>query len=333
MSPSLKSKREKRTMTQDELFTIFHDIGIVPVVKIDDASKAEALAKALIDGGLPCAEVTFRTAAAEEAIRRMSKAHPEMLIGAGTVINPELAEKAVAAGAKFIVSPGLNPATVEWCLAHDVPVVPGIATPSEIEKGLSYGLKVLKFFPSEALGGVNMLKNLAGPFPQVKFMTTGGINAGNLAEYAKAKNVLAIGGSWMVKADLIQNDQWDKITALCREAVINLQGLEFAHMGINGASEDDAASIRDGFQRFGLPSSSCGNISYFINKDIEIMRVKGRGTRGHIGYRCYDLERTVHFLKANGFTPDMDSAKYENGRLKLIYFKEEIGGFALHLVK
>ena len=320
-------------MTQEELFRTFHDIGIVPVVKIDDASKAEALAKALIDGGLPCAEVTFRTAAAEEAIQRMSKAYPEMLIGAGTVINPELAEKAVNAGAKFIVSPGLNPATVEWCLAHDVPVVPGIATPSEIEKGLSYGLKVLKFFPAEALGGVSMLKNLAGPFPQVKFMTTGGINAGNLAEYAKAKNVLAIGGSWMVKADLIQNDQWEKITALCREAVINLQGLQLAHIGINSDSDDHASDIKNGFEKFGLETRPCKEVSYFMNDDIEIMRIPGRGTKGHIAYRCYDIERTLHFLESQGFTANMDSAQYDGGKLKLIYLNEEIGGFAIHLVK
>ena len=205
-------------MNKDELFKFFHNIGLVPVVKIDDAAKAVPLAKAMIEGGIPCAEVTFRTAAAEEAIRKMSEAFPEMMIGAGTVINPELAEKAVNAGAKFIVSPGLNPATVEWCLERNIPVVPGVCTPSDIEKGLSYGLNVLKFFPAEASGGVNMLKNLAGPFPQVKFMTTGGISTANLAEYAKASNVLAIGGSWMVKADLIDSDNWAEITRLCKEA-------------------------------------------------------------------------------------------------------------------
>ena len=181
-------------MTKEELFTTFHDIGLVPVVKIDDAEKAVPLAKALIDGGIPCAEITFRTDAAEEAIKRVSKAYPEMLVGAGTVINPQLAEKAVAAGAKFIVSAGFNKATVEWCLSHNIPVVPGVCTPSEIEMGLSMGLNVLKFFPAEASGGVSMLKDFSGPFSQVRFMTTGGINIGNLQDYAKASNVLAIGG-------------------------------------------------------------------------------------------------------------------------------------------
>ena len=320
-------------MTDEELFTIFHDIGIVPVVAINDANKAEKLAKAMIDGGIPCAEVTFRTAAAEEAIRRMSAAYPEMLIGAGTVINPELAEKAVAAGAKFIVSPGFDPKTVEWCLAHNVPVVPGVATPSEIQMGLNYGLKVLKFFPAEALGGVNMLKNLAGPFGQVKFMTTGGINANNLGDYAKTPNVLAMGGSWMVKGDMIENEEWDKITSLCKEAVTKLQGLELIHVGINMNSEDEANAVAADFSRFGLDVNN-GNSSIFMNRCVEIMKSKFLGTNGHIAFKCYDIERTLYFLKNNGFTVNEDTVKYDaKGKIKVAYLNEEIGGFAVHLVK
>ena len=320
-------------MTNEELFTIFHDIGIVPVVAINDADKAEKLAKAMIDGGIPCAEVTFRTAAAEETIRRMSAAYPEMLVGAGTVINPELAEKAVAAGAKFIVSPGFDPKTVEWCLAHNVPVVPGVATPSEIQMGLNYGLKVLKFFPAEALGGVNMLKNLAGPFGQVKFMTTGGINANNLGDYAKTPNVLAMGGSWMVKGDMIENEEWDKITALCKEAVTKLQGLELLHIGINMNNEDEANAVAADFNRFGLETNN-GNSSIFMNKCIEIMKSKFLGTNGHIAFKCYDIERTLYFLKNNGFTVNESTVKYDaKGKIKVAYLNEEIGGFAVHLVK
>ena len=320
-------------MTNEELFTIFHDIGIVPVVAINDADKAEKLAKAMIDGGIPCAEVTFRTAAAEEAIRRMSAAYPEMLVGAGTVINPELAEKAVNAGAKFIVSPGFDPATVEWCLEHNVPVVPGVATPSEIQMGLNYGLKVLKFFPAEALGGVNMLKNLAGPFGQVKFMTTGGINANNLGDYAKTPNVLAMGGSWMVKGDMIENEEWEKITALCKEAVTKLQGIELIHVGINMDSEDEANAVAADFNRFGLDINN-GNSSIFMNKCVEIMKNRFLGTNGHLAFKCYDIERTLYFLKNNGFTVNEDTVKYDaKGKIKVAYLNEEIGGFAVHLVK
>ncbi len=320
-------------MTKEELFKTFHNIGLVPVVKIDDASKAEKLAKAMIDGGIPCAEVTFRTEAAEEAIKRMSKAYPEMLIGAGTVINPQLAEKAVMAGAKFIVSPGFNPETVEWCLHHNVPVVPGVATPSEIEKGLSYGLNVLKFFPSEASGGVPMLKDLSGPFSQVKFMTTGGININNLPDYAKASNVLAIGGSWMVKADLIANDQWDEITRLCKEAVIKLQGLSLAHIGLNTPSEKDALDVASQFEKLGMTVNN-GNSSVFMNKEIEIMKKMYFGKNGHIGFKCYDVERTAYFFEKQGFTVNKDTVTYDaKGNMKFCYFNEEIGGFAFHIVK
>ena len=196
-----------------------HNLGIIPVVKIDDANKAERLAKAMIDGSLPAAEVTFRSDAAADAIKRISSKYPEMLIGAGTVINPQLAEKAINAGAKFIVSPGFNIETVKWCLDRNIPVIPGVATPSEIEKALALGLTVLKFFPSESSGGVRMLNDLKGPFPQVKFMATGGIKIDNLIEYAKEANVLAIGGSWMVKADLIESENWAEIAKLCKEAI------------------------------------------------------------------------------------------------------------------
>ncbi len=319
-------------MTKEELFKTFHDIGLVPVVKIDDASKAERLAKAMIDGGLPCAEVTFRTDAAEEAIRRMTEAYPDMLVGAGTVINPKLAEKAVKAGAKFIVSAGLNPATVEWCLEHDVPVTPGVATPSEIEKGLSYGLNVLKFFPAESSGGIGMLKDLSGPFSQVKFMTTGGININNLPDYAKASNVLAIGGSWMVKADLIENENWDEITRLCREAVIKLQGIQLVHVGINTPSEKDALSVASGFAKLGYETHP-GNSSVFMGKDIEIMKSAYPGKNRHLAFKCYDIERTVYFLKNQGFTVNESSVKYDaKGKMKAVYFNEEIGGFAFHLI-
>ena len=320
-------------MTKDELYTFFHDSGIVPVVKIDDAEKAVPLAKAMIDGGINSAEITFSTAAAEEAIRKVTAAYPDMIVGAGTVINPQLAEKAVAAGAKFIVSAGFNRETVEWCLSHNIPVVPGVCTPSEIEMGLSMGLDVLKFFPAEASGGVAMLKDLSGPFSQVRFMTTGGINPNNLPDYAKASNVLAIGGSWMVKADLIANENWAEITRLCKEANVKLQGLELAHVGINLPDADAAAGVADEFAKLGLEIKN-GNSSIFMNKEIEVMKKNYLGKNGHLAFRCYDLERTVYFLKNKGFTVNEETVAYDaKGRMKVCYLNEEIGGFAIHLVK
>ena len=192
--------------------------GIVPVVVLQDAAKAEPLAEALCKGGLACAEVTFRTDAAEESIRIMSEKFPEMLVGAGTVLTIEQADCAVKAGAKFIVSPGLNPEVVKWCQAHEVPVIPGIVTPTEMEQAIGLGLTMVKFFPAEAAGGLNMIKSMAAPYTNMKFMPTGGINAKNINSYLAFPKILACGGSWMVKGDLVKAGAFDKIKELTAEA-------------------------------------------------------------------------------------------------------------------
>lgn len=317
----------------EQLFAQLHAIGLVPVVKIDDASKAAGLAAAMIEGGLPCAEVTFRTDAAEQAIKNITKAHPDMLVGAGTVTNLDYAKKAVAAGAKFIVSPGFNPSVVDWCIENNVPVVPGVCTPSDIEQGLARGLTTLKFFPAEASGGVGMLKNFAGPFPQLKFMPTGGISLANLASYATQSNVLAIGGSWMVPANLIEAEDWQAITTLCSDAVVALQGLEFAHMGINNENEDAAEKSITGFSALGMPTKR-GNSSVFMGPSIEVLPKMYLGEHGHIGFRCFNIERTLAYLGKHGFTVQEDTiARDAKGNIKVCYLKENLSGFAIHLIR
>lgn len=194
-------------------------LGVVPVVEIERSEDAVELGKALLAGGLPCAEITFRTAAAEEAIRQISSNLPEVIVGAGTVLSVDQASRAVSGGAQFIVSPGFNPRVVDWCLEHQVPVTPGVATPTEIDMALGKELKVLKFFPAEALGGVAMLKAIAAPYRGVKFIPTGGINAQNLADYLKLPMVHACGGSWLAPAKLISAGAFDEITRLTQEAV------------------------------------------------------------------------------------------------------------------
>lgn len=193
--------------------------GVVPVVVLNDVANAKPLAEALVKGGLACAEVTFRTDAAEESIAIMSKNFPEMLVGAGTVLTTEQVDRAVGAGAKFIVSPGFDPEIVDYCISKNIPVVPGCITPSEVAQGVKRGLNVLKFFPAEQAGGLAMIKAMAAPYTSVKFMPTGGISAKNLEEYLSFKKIAACGGSWMVKADLVDNGQYDKIEELTREAV------------------------------------------------------------------------------------------------------------------
>lgn len=200
------------------IFEQFSKIGIIPVVVLDDAKDAAPLAKVLCENGLPCAEVTFRTAAAEEAIKTMSREFPDMLVGAGTVLTIEQADKAINAGAKFIVAPGLNPKIVQYCLDKSVPVTPGTQTPSEMEQAIELGLKVVKFFPAEPSGGLNMIKAVAAAYVDLKFMPTGGINAKNVRDYLAYNKIIACGGSWMVKKDLIAAGEWDKIGAMVREA-------------------------------------------------------------------------------------------------------------------
>lgn len=326
------SKIIKYCLIMNEILEKLGTIGLVPVVKIDDASKACGLAAALIAGGLPCAEVTFRTEAAADAIKNISKAYPQMLVGAGTVINVELAKKAIEAGAKFIVSPGFSPDVVDYCISQNVPIVPGVNNPSGVEAGLAKGLTTLKLFPAEASGGVNMLSSLAGPFPQVKFMPTGGIGMKNLADYAKCSNVHAIGGSWMVKADLIDNENWDEITRLCKEAVVALHGFSFAHVGINSKDDAEAKKTAGLFELFGFAAKE-GNSSIFNSTIVEVMKSPFRGTNGHIGLKCWNIERALAYLEQFGFKGVEETAKREKGKLSVIYLDKEIGGFAVHLVK
>lgn len=192
--------------------------GIVPVVVLNKVSDAEPLAEALIKGGLPCAEVTFRTDAAEESIRAISKKFPDMFVGAGTVLTTEQVDRAIGAGAKFIVSPGLNPKVVEYCIKKGYPVTPGIMTPTELEVALGFGLDVVKFFPAENAGGLKMIKAMSAPYTMMKFMPTGGINATNVRDYLACDKILACGGSWMVKGDLINAGNFAEIEKLTREA-------------------------------------------------------------------------------------------------------------------
>ena len=200
------------------IFEKFSKIGIIPVVVLEDAKDAEPLGKALMEGGLPCAEVTFRTAAAEEAIKIMTEKFPDMLVGAGTVLTTEQADSAIAAGAKFIVSPGLNPDVVAHCVKKGIPVTPGTCTPTDVEKALTFGLDVVKFFPAEPAGGLDFIKAIAAPYVGVKFMPTGGINANNVRDYLKYDRIIACGGSWMVKSDLIKAGDFEKIKELTAEA-------------------------------------------------------------------------------------------------------------------
>ena len=200
------------------IFEQFKKIGIVPVVVLDDAKDADPLAEALCEGGLPCAEVTFRTDAAADAIRIMADRYPDMLIGAGTVLSTEQVDRAIDSGARFIVSPGLNPTVVDYCVKKNIPITPGTQTPSEMELAMSFGLSVVKFFPAEPAGGLAMIKAVAAPYTTLSFMPTGGIKESNVREYLEYDRIVACGGSWMVKKDMISAGRFDEIREMVRNA-------------------------------------------------------------------------------------------------------------------
>lgn len=309
-------------------------IGIVPVIAINDVEKAVPLAKALVAGGLPVAEITFRTDAAAESIRRIRAEVPEMIVGAGTVLTFEQADRAIEAGSQFIVSPGFNPVITKYVISKGVPMTPGCATPGEMEQAMELGLDVVKFFPAEQNGGLAKLKAVAGPYTKLKFMPTGGINEKNIVDYIKFDRIVACGGSWMVKPELIDAGDFDEITRLSKEAVKSMLGFEVKHIGINAGDENDALQIAKLFElAFGL-EYAVGNSSIFVgNKDIEIMKQNGRGAKGHIAIGTNSVDRAMAHLEAKGFKFLPETRTEKGGRTTFIYMADEIGGFAVHLIQ
>jgi 2-dehydro-3-deoxyphosphogluconate aldolase/(4S)-4-hydroxy-2-oxoglutarate aldolase len=320
-----------RRIIMNKVLEEISKIGIVPVIALDHVEDAAPLAKALCDGGLPCAEVTFRTAAAEESIRIMAEQFPEMLVGAGTVLTTEQVDRAVNAGAKFIVSPGLNPKVVKYCVEKGIPVTPGCSNPSDVEVAIELGLDVVKFFPAEAAGGLNMIKSMAAPYVNMKFMPTGGINAKNLTNYLDFNKIIACGGSWMVSKDLVAAKDWTGITALTKEAVSTMLGFKLLHVGVNNASEEAAASDSAKFATLLGQDVKVGNSSMFVGSLIEMMKNPGRGTCGHIAIQTNYLARAMYHLEKRGFVFDESSFKYDaKGNITVAYLKDEIAGFAVH---
>jgi len=309
-------------------------LGIVPVIALNDSKDASPLAKALCDGGLPCAEVTFRTDAAEDSIRIMAKEFPDMLVGAGTVLTTDQVDRAVAAGAKFIVSPGLNPKVVRYCVEKGITITPGCTNPSDIEQAIECGLEIVKIFPAEACGGLEMIKSMSGPYTKMKFMPTGGINAKNLNTYLDFNKIIACGGSWMVNNEFIKAGNFEGIASLTSEAVSSMLGFEIAHVGINMNEETSADSLASAFEKmFGFKKKS-GSSSIFVGTGLEIMKTPYLGTNGHIAIKTNYIARAMYHLEMRGFSFNADSAKYDDtGKLKAIYMKDEYGKFALHLLQ
>ncbi len=308
--------------------------GIVPVIKLENTAEAVNLAKALYDGGIRCAEVTFRAEGADKVISDMVKAYPDMLVGAGTVLTIDQCDRAIEAGAKFCVAPGLNPKVVEHCLKKGVPFTPGVANGSQIEQAMELGLDFVKFFPAEQAGGLPYIKAISAPYASMKFMPTGGVNENNLNTYLAFKKIVCCGGSWIVPDKLVKAGDWDGITALCRSAVNKMLGFSVAHIGINCENETEAMDVSGSFAKMFGWEQKVGNSSIFSDTLIECMKSPFKGAKGHIAVACNNVRRAVYQLGNQGVQFDMDSAKYDaDGRMTVVYLKNEFGGFAIHLTE
>lgn len=316
-----------------QILDIITQVGVLPVIKIEKLEHALPLAQALRAGGINAIEVTVRSDAAFYAIRAIAAEYPDMMVGAGTIHNPALAEQALSAGAKFIVTPGYSVPTVYYCVEKGVPIVPGCSSASDMELAVGAGLKVVKFFPAEANGGVAALKLYSGPFPMLKFVPTGGITYDNLGDYLKLDCVAACGGSFMAKADTIRNGDWDLITKNCCKAVDTALGFELAHVGLNHADGKSAlasAAFLDRMFRLGVKD---GSASAFCGKAVEFMKGPYFGKKGHIGFYTNSVARAKAWFERNGIPIREESIRVEGGKLVSFYLQDEVDGFAVHVVQ
>lgn len=317
------------------VINIIKNFGVVPVITIEDADKAEKLAEALMNGGLPVMEITFRTAAAQEAISRIRRAFPEAILGAGTVLTCRQVDRAITAGADFIVAPGFNREIVEYATSCGIPMIPGAATPGEMEQAMALGLDTVKFFPAEQNGGIAAIKAIGGPYKNLSLLPTGGINLKNLSSYLALNNVAACGGSWMAPAGLIAEGRFDEITALVRDSIRAVLGFKLAHVGINCADEGAAQAVAGCFDPIGMDLPQQGNSSIFcLDRGVEVLKTPGRGMNGHIAVSTNDINRAMFYLKRFGVSLDEGSIrKNDAGEVTSVYTEKEVGGFAVHLIR
>ena len=307
--------------------------AVVPVVVLDDAKDAVATAKALLTGGVDVMEITFRTAAAADSIKAVAENCRDMLVGAGTVITLEQCKQAVECGARFIVSPGFDEEVVRWCVENGIAVTPGCVTPSEIMAAMKLGLTVVKFFPAGVYGGLSAMKALSGPFGGIKFIPTGGVNGQNIGEFIAAPFIHAVGGSWVCpKADIAAGN-FEKITELCKQARSAALGFEVAHIGLNCEDAEAASAVCEKLNEAFALTVKDGNSSMFASGGIEVMKSMYLGKNGHIAIRTNSVPLAIAELAKKGFVCDMTTAKYKGGRMVAVYLKDEIGGFAVHLLQ
>ena len=320
-------------MNSEQAIRRILEIGVLPVANIKNPAWAEPLAKAQCDGGIPAIEVLARSEGALAAMRRMKAAQPQMLAGAGTILTPRQAEEAIAAGADFIVSPGYHPELVALCLEKDVAVIPGCTTASEIQLAYEAGLRLVKFFPAQAAGGLAAMKDFSGPFQGLQFLPTGGITLDTLGEYLSNSVVGACGGSFVAPKELLERGDFAAITERCRQARRISLGFTLAHVGVNHASREQAEQTASRFASIFCMPTIAHSACVFAGSAMECNDFMGPGEKGHIGVRTFSMLRACAWLRENGTALREDYRKYNAaGELTCAYLEQEIGGFAIHIV-
>ncbi|MGN0768771.1 MAG: bifunctional 4-hydroxy-2-oxoglutarate aldolase/2-dehydro-3-deoxy-phosphogluconate aldolase [Christensenellales bacterium] len=303
--------------------------GIIPLIKIEDVKNALPLAGALLGADLTVAEITFRSACASDVIRLLTSRFPDLIVGAGTVINLKQVQEAYNAGAKYVVTPAFNPAVVDRCIELGIPVFPGCSTASDIDQAYSRGLRVVKFFPSELLGGVEMMKALSGPYPFMKFIPTGGINLSNLSSYLSFGKVLCCAGTFIASEENLAEGLFAEITRTAHAAVDEVLGLKLDHVALN-LDPGDAEDALKGFARFAGKNYNPAETTVF---GVEAVKNSDRNAVGHVVYSSPNLERCVYYLRNRGFCVDETCSVKEKGRLSEIFLLAKFGGFEIKIIK
>lgn len=313
----------------NSIFELIKKVGIVPVVKIENPDYALDLSHALCEGGIPIIEITFRTDKAYDAMKNISSKNKNIIIGAGTVLNTDQVDKALDAGAKFIVSPGFNEKVVGYCVKKNVPIVPGCITPSEIEKALEMGINILKFFPAASSGGIGMIKDLSAPYSNILFMPTGGVSLDNMNEYLSSDKVIACGGTFIAKEDLIKSKDFDKIKELAQKTVSRILDLNISHVG---SYEDNDNSIKSFSDIFSNIYESIDD-SLIIKNIFEVRKTKEKNNK-FIAFSTISVERTIYHLENRKVEFDFASIKKDkNDNIIYISLKNKISDFEINLIK
>lgn len=310
------------------------DTGILPILTLEDPFDAIPVGQALHEGGIRNAVITYRSGNGPECISLVTKALPDMLIGAGTVFTTEQVDSAIEAGASFITSPSINPTIVEYCQGKNIPIIPGVSTPSDIEIALTHGLEYLEYFPAIANGGLTGIQALTIAYPNVHFIANGGLDKSHIVEYLRDPRVFAIGGSWMVKSEWIEENEYDKIRDETKDSIHTMLDLELDHVGINFAKEDAAIYAAEEFAELVGREVLDADKGFFAGPFFEAMKPGGRGIIGHMAFSTNSVERAKSYLESRGMTFDEDTIAYnKEGYIRKIYLDREIGGMAIQLVR